>query len=177
MSIAAQPCWQVTGSKKLSGLHAQRSQPADVGLSPQGLTRKNNVEASVENCIDLPVNAQPSTWAMHFPERGFRVSGADLNLNLHRETPAATPPGPAGPRSPVARPVLVAGAPGCYLQEFLQSTWFATSGPPRAFIFSQAHFCCFFNANLSIHRLKLILGPADLRVSRVVFLSGEEVSE
>lgn len=77
----------------------------------------------------------------------------------------------------MALPVLLVGAQGCYLEEFLQSTWFATSGPPRAFIFSQAHYCCRFHANLSIHRLKLILGQADLRVSRVVFSLERLVSE
>lgn len=54
----------------------------------------------------------------------------------------------------------------------------ALLGLPRAFIFSQLpSTACHLNANLSIHRLNLILGHGDFQISKDIFLQGKGVSK
>lgn len=59
-----------------------------------------------------------------------------MNLNLHQGTQAVTVLGPAGPSIQMSLSLsLIAGAHGCYLQEFLESICFATSGATEGIYF------------------------------------------
>lgn len=127
------------------------------------------MEASL-NCTDLTVNTNPSTWATHFP-RGLRAAlSAEgfLSIGLRYEFE----PAPRGSgchyagtsrakHSDVSLSLSSLEHTGVIYRNFLSPFVLLLLGPPRAFIFSPAHFRCYFNANLSIYRLKLLSGQAD----------------
>ena len=107
-------------------------------------------------------------------QRDVSVSGSDKNFTLYRGAAAAALLELAGPHVPISHrpPVaehMVLSSPGISSVHLFWHFW---GRQGHLFLVELTSTACHLNANLSILRLKLILGQVAFQVSKEVFLQG-----